>query len=97
VSGVLLKVLDNRSIKAVIYPQSVTREVGSTPLVAGRLDGSQPVSTTSEKGIPHAYRISFDRRHFGRCRWGSIRRSASPPEGCRTAAFSLNWDGLASL
>jgi hypothetical protein len=39
----VVKILDNKSIKAVIYPQSVTREVSSTPLVAGRLVGRQPV------------------------------------------------------
>lgn len=44
----------------------------------------------SEKGTPHAYGIGCDRRHFGCCRWWSVLSLSSPPEGSRTAPYSLD-------
>jgi hypothetical protein len=44
----------------------------------------------SEKGTPHAYGIGCDRRHFGRCRWWFVLSLSSPPEGSRTAPYSLD-------
>ena len=52
------------------------------------------VSQLPGKETPNAYRIGVDRRHFGRCCGWLIRSPASPPESCRTAAFSLSWTVL---